>query len=75
LKGRWFREVVAVGREDLHVPLDQQEHSKLLGNKITGKAARVLDHDRADAVAFDTVQQRRKAGRTSIGSAPLTAGS
>jgi hypothetical protein len=44
--------VITVRREHPHVALDEQEHAKLLGNKVAGEPAGVLHHHRAHAIAF-----------------------
>jgi hypothetical protein len=55
------RQIIAVRIEHPHAPLDQQKHAQLLRDKITGEAACVFHDDRADAVAFKTVQECREA--------------
>jgi hypothetical protein len=69
------RQVIAVDREHAHAALDEQQQAKLLRDEIAGEAAGILNDDRADAIALDTIQQCREARTDLNGSAPLTAGS
>ena len=54
-------EIVTCCRHDAHPTFNKSENSRLLNDKLPGKSRSILDHDDANTITLDEVQQVHEA--------------